>query len=63
MRLAFVGKGGAGKSAIAGTFSRQLAREKVPALGGAALAVALRRRSRNGPSTPTDAQNRQVVSS
>lgn len=27
MRLAFVGKGGAGKSAIAGTFSRQMARE------------------------------------
>ncbi|MGI8807596.1 MAG: ArsA-related P-loop ATPase [Acidimicrobiales bacterium] len=27
MRLAFVGKGGAGKSAIAGTFARQLARE------------------------------------
>ena len=27
MRLAFVGKGGAGKSAIAGTFARQLARQ------------------------------------
>lgn len=33
------------------------------ALGGAVLAVALRRRSRNGLPTPTDAQNRQVLSS
>jgi len=35
----------------------------VVALGGAFLAVALSRRNRNDPSSPTDAQNRQVVSS
>ncbi|MGI8807597.1 MAG: sialidase family protein [Acidimicrobiales bacterium] len=33
------------------------------ALGGALLAVALSRRNRGDPSTPNDAQNRQVVSS
>lgn len=32
MRVAFVGKGGAGKSAIAGTFARVLARHGVPVL-------------------------------
>lgn len=32
MRIAFVGKGGAGKSAIAGTFARSLARTGVPVL-------------------------------
>lgn len=32
MRVAFVGKGGAGKSAIAGTFARLLARRQVPVL-------------------------------
>ncbi len=32
MRIAFVGKGGAGKSAIAGTFARTLARQGAPVL-------------------------------
>ena len=32
MRVAFVGKGGAGKSAIAGTFARTLARQGDPVL-------------------------------
>jgi len=32
MRVAFVGKGGAGKSAIAGTFARFLARRGLPVL-------------------------------
>lgn len=32
MRIAFVGKGGAGKSAIAGTFARALARQGAPVL-------------------------------
>lgn len=32
MRVAFVGKGGVGKSAIAGTFARALARQGVPVL-------------------------------
>ncbi|MGH9075798.1 MAG: ArsA-related P-loop ATPase, partial [Acidimicrobiales bacterium] len=32
MRLAFVGKGGAGKSAMAGTFARMVARQGTPVL-------------------------------